>query len=117
MGLGKELDFFRLFGQINTPDGKDDFDVASSDAIQLETLDVNDATGAMLSAEALSAKAIGRYERLFTQDTTLILAELKLGVAKGKQVRVPESSHPWALLLCASPAMFLIKRSAVKSTK
>lgn len=113
-GLGEALDFFRLFGQLSTPNGSDDFDIANSDAIVVSTLDVNDITGLALATEALSVGVVGRYERLFQQDTTVVLAEFKLGVAQGKQVQVPESSSPLMVLIVAGSAVLLMKRPMAK---
>ncbi len=120
-GASTELDFFRLFGQLNTPDGNDDFEIANSDAIALSTLDVNDITGLSLATEALSVGVIGRYERLFQQDTTVVLAEFKLGVAQGKQVKVPEPSSSLAsslvLLIVLGSAVGLIKRPTAEQVE
>jgi hypothetical protein len=108
-----ELDFFSLVGQISTPDGADDFNVANSDAITLLSLDISDDIGANKTSESLSIDVSGRYERFFAQTTAFTLVEFKQGEAFGESEPVPESSSPVVWLLGMGGAIALIHRRTV----
>ena len=95
-----ELDFFNLFGEINTPTGSDALLAEGSDAIALARFDVQDNTGPNLAAESLTIDVGGRYERMFEQDASITLAEIKLAAVKGQnKADIPEPYSPVLWLL------------------
>ncbi len=115
-----ELDFFSLFGQVSTPDGNDDYDVASSGAITLSELAIFDDFGPSQTAESLSVEVSGRYERFFAQETAFSLVEFKRGKALGqsqdKSQDIPESSSPLVWLVGVGGAIALVRRRAIASS-
>lgn len=94
----EEVDYFSLLGQVNTPNGQDGYDLAKSDAIALNYLDVADNTGPDAPVESLLVETSGRYSRLFAEDSALTLVELKLASSLASQ-DVPDASSPLLGLL------------------
>ncbi|MEL6814203.1 MAG: hypothetical protein AAFP03_05230, partial [Cyanobacteria bacterium J06598_3] len=117
--LPVELDFFNMFGEINTPGGLDDFGVEGSEAIALLSPIISDNTSPIQTSESLLIDVSGQYQRLFEKDADLALVEVKLGQAltnREDPVDIPDVSHPWLGLL-AIAGVFLQNKQPTKQNK
>lgn len=117
-----ELDFFELFGNLNTPGDGDFLEFNTSEFVALGPL--NRSTNFGGNEEAAIASITGSYRRYFERDTVITLFEIKQGAAtvnsQPEQVSVPEPSSIVALMAVVGSSIFYsgkaVSRSARKRT-
>jgi hypothetical protein len=106
---GETLDFFKVAGNISTPNNQDNFNIESSQNIFFNPNGKSTTTNFGGNQESAQANIGGFYSRKFTQSKTLGLVEFK---STRSRVSVPEPENAYFVFLGGFTLLIVAKRKA-----